>query len=293
MRGEHEGRGFQPSPVGGSSPRARGARADALTCQRAHGIIPACAGSTTAWAAPVVWPGDHPRVRGEHDACSRCGGTGWGSSPRARGAQHPRCRQGRPAGIIPACAGSTGLRRTAGAPTWDHPRVRGEHGHGASSAMRARGSSPRARGARCDQRLTRGPVGIIPACAGSTGHSRRRSGARRDHPRVRGEHGRAPLERLTSQGSSPRARGAREVGDREPRLRGIIPACAGSTRSKNWRHIRRRDHPRVRGEHMTPAELKVIREGSSPRARGALRGSGSLPRAPGIIPACAGSTRGP
>ena len=114
-------------------------------------------------------------------------------------------------------------------------------------------------------------VGIIPACAGSTalgmsylarngGSSPHARGApyrvamdmhkAQDHPRMRGEHG--LFEGLVLSGV------------------GIIPACAGSTRTDRTfvlmslgssphargalrRHRRRlgrpRDHPRMRGEH--------------------------------------------
>ena len=50
------------------------------------------------------------------------------------------------------------------------------------------------------------------------------------------------------------------------------------------------DHPRVRGEHGRLAGSRCRCWGSSPRARGALRPGRAGHPAPGIIPACAGST---
>ena len=50
------------------------------------------------------------------------------------------------------------------------------------------------------------------------------------------------------------------------------------------------DHPRVRGEHVTPDVLITPVMGSSPRARGARRMTRVRRRSAGIIPACAGST---
>ena len=139
-----------------------------------------------------------------------------------------------------------------------------------------------------------GVAGIIPACAGSTAEARRLAeqalgsspharGAPpmcgvagrffRDHPRMRGEHRQACAE--------------------AGRVRGIIPACAGSTQTQ-------------------PSILQVYR-GSSPHARGALHLADPVPAVPrdhprmrgehvpmglrhrlltGIIPACAGSTQG-
>ena len=76
---------------------------------------------------------------------------------------------------------------------------------------------------------------------------------------------------------------------RLPRLR-IIPACAGSTWSL-WRFRRSRgDHPRLRGEHITPVGARSRARGSSPLARGALAVVASRGLRGGIIPACAGST---
>ncbi len=137
-----------------------------------------------------------------------------------------------------------------------------------------------------------GVAGIIPACAGSTAEARRLAeqalgsspharGAPpmcgvagrffRDHPRMRGEHRQACAE--------------------AGRVRGIIPACAGSTQgaptapgshtgssphARGARHSRTscrsrpRDHPRMRGEHAC-----VAKRHDAPC---------------GIIPACAGST---
>ena len=113
---------------------------------------------------------------------------------------------------------------------------------------------------------------IIPAYAGSTRRLERDARLRRDHPRMRGEH--------------------EHVRPQESRRDGIIPACAGSTMTKDDRREaqegssphargaprceernrkRGRDHPRMRGEHLARVRLQVPVEG--------------------IIPACAGSTR--
>ena len=72
--------------------------------------------------------------------------------------------------------------------------------------------------------------------------------------------------------------------------RRIIPAYAGSTNPPTLTHSRRRDHPRIRGEHAswrpsTPAPL-----GSSPHTRGAPPGHAHRDSAGRIIPAYAGST---
>ena len=91
-------------------------------------------------------------------------------------------------------------------------------------------------------------------------------------------------------GSSPRARGAP---GRVPGLRrvpGLIPASAGNTSTSGPRPRTRRAHPRERGEHVTAPGTISPKVGSSPRARGARRGSTGPGLAPRLIPASAGST---
>ena len=132
--------------------------------------------------------------------------------------------------------------------------------------------------------------GIIPACAGSTRDPALQRRHERDHPRVRGEHATAIVPVGPCLGSSPRARGAREGVPGPQDRRGIIPACAGSTCGSSTPSTATRDHPRVRGEHLSSYRRISGSTGSSPRARGA-RPAGADPAAgPGIIPACAGST---
>src|SRR5690606_7717989 len=90
---------------------------------------------------------------------------------------------------------------------------------------------------------------ITPACAGSTRVAAMPYGARKDHPRMRGEHFVGTPDCPWVAGSSPRARGAHPaaLAGGEP-LR-IIPACAGSTQDEAEWAPPPRDHPRVRGEH--------------------------------------------
>ena len=113
-----------------------------------------------------------------------------------------------------------------------------------------------------------------------------------DHPRVRGEHSVGMVMSSCSRGSSPRARGAQVFGVVGIALEGIIPACAGSTTSLPSERSTQRDHPRVRGEHKHSGTGFAADRGSSPRARGALRCRTTHDARCGIIPACAGSTRG-
>ena len=52
----------------------------------------------------------------------------------------------------------------------------------------------------------------------------------------------------------------------------IIPACAGGTYWTPSATCSRRDHPRIRGEHLGPEVEVAYGTGSSPRARGAPGG---------------------
>ena len=213
-----------------------------------------------------------------------------GSSPHTRGAR-PAARNRRiHPGIIPAYAGSTAFASSHFALSTDHPRIRGEHGVSAYNFTRQAGSSPHTRGARVFDE-DRGQVeGIIPAYAGSTSLVMRSCCLGRDHPRIRGEHLRGFLEVPGYGGSSPHTRGAPHAEPRRRILGGIIPAYAGSTVPCSSRSRSRRDHPRIRGEHMSPQALPPRVMGSSPHTRGARRRNRRPDRGCRIIPAYAGST---
>ena len=216
-------------------------------------------------------------------------------------------------GIIPACAGSTARFSTVNGLTGDHPRMCGEHVSRMSPGCGLPGSSPHVRGAHV--RRLRVPLvsGIIPACAGSTNSSMVFPVDKRDHPRMCGEHGRVVTVNGNVKGASPHVRGApaavvvchlvrgiipacagstcrRRTGLRS---RGIIPACAGSTIRWSTPPPVARDHPRMCGEHYFCAWSKLGQEGSSPHVRGARIESPTGHIRSGIIPACAGSTSVP
>ena len=269
MRGEHGLRVTGSPSREGSSPHARGALPQAAAHAQVEGIIPACAGSTNVDGESTAKAGDHPRMRGEHCVGSCCMWAIKGSSPHARGAPRPNAYDSCGRGIIPACAGSTLCSCAAGRKYGDHPRMRGEHEAADFEYQVSEGSSPHARGALVARLVAHHGVGIIPACAGSTRRRTLRASDRQDHPRMRGEHGGAMWVNAGDPGSSPHARGARQSFAASLAVRGIIPACAGSTPSlpndyqANW------DHPRMRGEHTVRVVRPTLSRGSSPHARGA------------------------
>ena len=105
-----------------------------------------------------------------------------------------------------------------------------------------------------------------------------------------GEHLNALMEYTTAWGSSPRVRRT-PVERHAPQFQvGIIPACAGNTRSESSERWPPGDHPRVCGEHYTPNWDVFWNVGSSPRVRGTPGDRQVRHGRAGIIPACAGNT---
>ena len=108
---------------------------------------------------------------------------------------------------------------------------------------------------------------------------------------MRGEHRHRRGTGSRPRGSSPHARGAQGRERTAASSSGIIPACAGSTSKVSVNAVLRGDHPRMRGEHVRAHAWQDYIAGSSPHARGAHLISLLWVVKPGIIPACAGSTR--
>ena len=95
---------------------------------------------------------------------------------------------------------------------------------------------------------------------------------------------------ITVAGSSPHVRGAPIRRWFSRWTKGIIPACAGSTR-RSWSSTAcSGDHPRMCGEHSSARMAPSAAGGSSPHVRGARFVPFSFRGGGGIIPACAGST---
>ena len=216
----------------------------------------------------------HPRSRGEHGGQVAGKEFRRGSSPLTRGAPSLSTPGRVPKGLIPAHAGSTNPARPAGAFRRAHPRSRGEHNVTSSDMRAAVGSSPLTRGARVEKGLQKFALGLIPAHAGSTGTPSKQTRSSRAHPRSRGEHVRGRAGLFLPAGSSPLTRGAHLrqprrslAGGSSPLTRGalvwvkvfadgkrLIPAHAGSTRSRYMSASFPWAHPRSRGEHKSLAK---------------------------------------
>ena len=96
--------------------------------------------------------------------------------------------------------------------------------------------------------------------------------------------------RQTRDGSSPRVRGKPKSLATWGWSDGLIPACAGKTRSDRQLQRRIRAHPRVCGENFHMLPTRLLTRGSSPRVRGKPGGDGTTRGRGGLIPACAGKT---
>ena len=152
------------------------------------------------------------------------------------------------------------------------------------------GSSPRVRGKPHRSQPLIPEQRLIPACAGKTADPNSVAPDAPAHPRVCGEN--APLTDAQSlfAGSSPRVRG--KPPGRSPAYPGpgLIPACAGKTRSCGLRGSCCWAHPRVCGENAVPPLGAATCMGSSPRVRGKQQDQGQKKLPPRLIPACAGKT---
>ena len=210
-RGVYGGRHLRQIRGDGSSPLARGLLARLLRTSCAIRIIPARAGFTCVAAWRSSCTGDHPRSRGVYRMSPPAEAMRRGSSPLARGLLHQGGGRFQAARIIPARAGFTRRPPPAAGRTTDHPRSRGVY-------------------ARCGGRRPSG-TGIIPARAGFTPTTPRTGRRKPDHPRSRGVYNNVIHATYNVGGSSPLARGLRVVHDGGDRLRWIIPARAGFTRT--------------------------------------------------------------
>ena len=257
--------------MNGSSPLARGLLLAIAIISVSRRIIPARAGFTRYVRASSQTREDHPRSRGVYPSQLPLLQAHFGSSPLARGLPLTKMASLEPRRIIPARAGFTGA-------SCDHP--------GCDA-----GSSPLARGLLCPRIVCIPRPRIIPARAGFTVAVVVVIGVSPDHPRSRGVYAAAASWIAAASGSSPLARGLRELIPGTEAMAGIIPARAGFTAWSASPWVAPRDHPRSRGVYMCAPFRGRRPRGSSPLARGLLVGF-VLARGRGrIIPARAGFTQ--
>ena len=221
-----------------------------------------------------------------------------GSSPRARGTRDPVPQSSGAHRFIPAGAGNTPTVSRLPSRSSVHPRGRGEHLHApflavhcASQILEAwTGSSPRARGTPSSGTAAVLSHRFIPAGAGNTMNTAIAGAKTPVHPRGRGEHYVVRINKMFTNGSSPRARGTHDP----VRFAGIwnrfIPAGAGNTSIAQKAERSSTVHPRGRGEHPRDRPRSRRWRGSSPRARGTQHAVVRRAYGSRFIPAGAGNT---
>ena len=133
-------------------------------------------------------------------------------------------------------------------------------------------------------------MGIIPARAGFTHQRGRLHHEPGDHPRSRGVYRPRRPPARPRPGSSPLARGLRDIPHEGSQRRRIIPARAGFTPRARPSSRSSPDHPRSRGVYWHPEYVPADWDGSSPLARGLRPRPAGKPPGPRIIPARAGFT---
>ena len=95
-------------------------------------------------------------------------------------------------------------------------------------------------------------------------------------------------DKVAKKGSPPRVRGKVSISACTSMGVGITPACAGKRLTRQQRHQRQGDHPRVCGEKLSEVPVDEVDMGSPPRVRGKGFCAVVIHRCIGITPACAG-----
>ena len=289
-RGENPEMPRPRANAAGPPPLARGELAPLDEHEREPRTTPARAGRTGSVPSGPRSPADHPRSRGENARGSRRAPSRDGPPPLARGERGDDQGGGAARRTTPARAGRTSRPGAAGRPATDHPRSRGEnqlrHGH---QAVR-HGPPPLARGELQGAIQALVPGRTTPARAGRTDDQDVGHEVGPDHPRSRGENGRAAGRALPPRGPPPLARGEPLPGRPGQARRRTTPARAG--RTTTGRHICRSsaDHPRSRGENAPPIDRYSAAFGPPPLARGERPGLRHRARRCRTTPARAGRT---
>ena len=133
-------------------------------------------------------------------------------------------------------------------PSMDHPRACGEKLQNQSLCLRLPRSPPRVRGKAAEAGPGQHRTGITPAHAGKRQASTSGNVFAQDHPRTRGEKGKAAKKKFASSGSPPHTRGKAGKLVAHPDVAGITPAHAGKRRNFLLCAPAHTDHPRTRGE---------------------------------------------
>ena len=155
------------------------------------------------------------------------------------------------------------------------------------------GSPPRMRGKVFPPYSPAWKYRITPAYAGKSSLPFPPRKCCRDHPRVCGEKRARKTSTARWQGSPPRMRGKVEIQLPTGHSRGITPAYAGKSWTRQTKQFVSWDHPRVCGEKRTQAHPAKTGLGSPPRMRGKETPDQGIDQEFGITPAYAGKRECP
>ena len=221
------------------------------------------------FAGSCVYP-VHPHVRGEYGKFCGFLSDCLGSSPRAWGIRRSPQTHGSRTRFIPTCVGNTVRGEGSMPSSWVHPHVRGEYFNGVCLIAGQTGSSPRAWGIPDNIRAGREPARFIPTCVGNTYKGEILITDIAVHPHVRGEYHWDYANKDCPCGSSPRAWGIRVLVGKIQASNRFIPTCVGNTYTRPACKRRCPVHPHVRGEYCQCKSVRILENGSSPRAWGIL-----------------------
>ena len=295
--------------VMGLSPRGRGSPVQVAARLLDRGSIPAWAGEPGSSSTGTRPTGVYPRVGGGATGTHGMTLRDWGLSPRGRGSPFQSQFRGVPAGglsprgrgspqarrekddglgSIPAWAGEPGSWATAPGCRRVYPRVGGGAACHSAITGSGRGLSPRGRGSRFPSALPAPGSGSIPAWAGEPDLHGASQFQNRVYPRVGGGAGVGDPLLEPVEGLSPRGRGSRPSGIRNPVRHGSIPAWAGEPRITRRGFGSSRVYPRVGGGAANRAARGRYAKGLSPRGRGSPHHRTGRVFRRGSIPAWAG-----
>ena len=172
-----------------------------------------------------------------------------------------------PAGITPACAGTTMTFHDIFSGSWDHPRLCGNDPFLTSLVTPCSGSPPLVRERHVGLTSTFSTGRITPACAGTTRDLHGTGVLKGDHPRLCGNDLRFGAFRQCFPGSPPLVRERLEDYRLNRYDPGITPACAGTTLSRFLTSLSMWDHPRLCGNDCRCVARTDRGQGSPPLVR--------------------------
>ena len=211
-------------------------------------ITPAHAGKSSVPRVAVGFKRDHPRPCGEKASQALRFERYGGSPPPMRGKVRSLLFPAPGAGITPAHAGKSKIKKLAVQNKRDHPRPCGEKWDDTTIVVGEPGSPPSMRGKESASFTIPAYHGITPAHAGKSISAPTYRTCIRDHPRPCGEKAGLEVEVCGRWGSPPPMRGKERHLIQTGCMARITPAHAGKSERSTSLRASLQDHPRPCGE---------------------------------------------